>query len=114
MPDSLKYQLKFFNLFIQKKNFWIIVATDIALIIAAHACSYMIRFPGGFETSGFKYPLIATLPLLIAVKIPIFYAFGLYRGMWRYTSLNDLFNIVKATAIAFLISSCPGSEHMYI
>jgi FlaA1/EpsC-like NDP-sugar epimerase len=103
MPDSLKYQLKFFNLFIQKKNFWIIVATDIALIIAAHGCAYLTRFPGGFAVTTFNYPFATTLPLLIAVKIPILYAFGLYRGMWRYTSLNDLFNVFKATSISFFV-----------
>jgi len=103
MYNSLHSQLKIFNYCIRKKNFWILLATDIALIIAAHSCAYLLRFPGEFYTATVNYPFTATLPLLIAVKIPVFYAFGLYRGMWRYTSLNDLLNIIKATSISFLI-----------
>ncbi len=103
MPNSLHSQLNFFSLCIRKKNFWILLVIDIALLIAAHGCAYLTRFPGGFEASTFNYPFAATLPLLIAVKIPIFYAFGLYRGMWRYTSLNDLFNVLKATSISFFV-----------
>ena len=102
MPNSYYKQLKFFNLFIQKKNFWIILVTDIILIVFAHYGAYQLRFPGWF--SGPTFVQFATaLPLLIVIKIPVFYTFGLYRGMWRYTSLNDLLNITKATLVAFLM-----------
>ncbi|MCK5784051.1 MAG: polysaccharide biosynthesis protein [Desulfobacterales bacterium] len=103
MPNSFHSQLSFFNRCVQKKNFWILLATDIALIIAAHGCAYLIRFPDGISAATFKYPIVVTIPLLIAIKIPVFYTFGLYRGMWRYTSLNDLINIIKATSISFLV-----------
>jgi FlaA1/EpsC-like NDP-sugar epimerase len=103
MPNSLHSQLKFFNRFIQKKNFWIILATDIALIIFAHCSAYLLRFPGGFPSPVFIQQFATALPLLIVIKIPTFYAFGLYRGMWRYTSLNDLLNITKATLVSLLI-----------
>ncbi len=43
------------------------------------------------------------LPFLICIKIPVFYAAGLYRGMWRYTSLRDLTNILKGTLLASVI-----------
>jgi len=33
----------------------------------------------------------------------VFATMGLYRGIWRYASLNDVLAIVKATAIAVLI-----------
>ncbi len=33
----------------------------------------------------------------------IFYYFGLYKGMWRYTSIKDLENIIKAS---FISSAC--------
>ena len=77
MPNSLHSQLKFFNNFIHNKNFWIILLTDIVLLVLAHYCAYLLRFPGWFY--GPTYIQFATaLPLLIAIKIPTFYAFGLY------------------------------------
>ena len=43
----------------------------------------------------------------ILCKIPVFYIFGLYRGMWRYTSTADLINIIKAVCVSsgFIIMS---------
>ncbi len=104
MPSSLRSQVRFFGHFIQNKNFWLILATDIILIIVAHASAYLLRFPD-IEKSYAVYcrQISSTLPLLISIKIPIFYAFGLYRGMWRYTSLSDLINIVKASALSLCV-----------
>jgi FlaA1/EpsC-like NDP-sugar epimerase len=43
---------------------------------------------------------------MLVIKLLIFYYFDLYRGMWRYTSISDLFNIIKAASISsFLIVS---------
>ena len=104
MPRSVRSQIKFFNRFIRNKNFWMILATDIILIIIAHICAYWFRFPDRFASSAtFSPQFLSTLPLLIGVKLPIFYAFGLYRGMWRYTGLNDLLNIIKASLVSFCL-----------
>jgi FlaA1/EpsC-like NDP-sugar epimerase len=36
-------------------------------------------------------------------KMVCFYLFNLYRGMWRYTSIVDLFNIIKAATVSSLL-----------
>ena len=43
------------------------------------------------------------LPYVVVVKLICFYYFDLYKGMWRYTSLNDLLNVVKAALTASFI-----------
>ncbi len=43
------------------------------------------------------------VPLAITIRIPVFYMMGLYSGMWRYTSLEDLQNIIKAVFFSSLI-----------
>jgi FlaA1/EpsC-like NDP-sugar epimerase len=40
---------------------------------------------------------------MIIVKVMSFYLFDLYRGMWRYTSIADLLNIIKATTVSSLL-----------
>lgn len=47
--------------------------------------------------------VVRLLPVVILIKIVIFYFFHGYRGMWRYTSLNDLFNIIKASVFSSLV-----------
>lgn len=89
---------KFLYHLLQRKNFWIILSIDILLIILAHTCAYLIRFD--FEITYQISQIISLVPLLILIKIPVFFSLGLYRGMWRFTSIEDLFNIAKATALS--------------
>lgn len=37
--------------------------------------------------------------LIIPFKILLFFEFNLYRGMWRYTGINDLINLIKSTFV---------------
>lgn len=81
----------------------IIVTVDILLLILSLYFAYTLRFEGNVLSSELYRQFLAILPISIAVKIPIFYFWGLYRGMWRYTSTGDLQNIFKATSIATLV-----------
>jgi len=40
---------------------------------------------------------------IVVAKVISFQYFGLYKGMWRYTSILDVFNIVKANTIGSII-----------
>ena len=44
-----------------------------------------------------------TLPFILAAKLFAFYYFNLYRGMWRYTSIVDLQNVLKASSLASVV-----------
>ena len=44
-----------------------------------------------------------TLPVVVAVQALVFWGFGLYRGIWRYASLNDLRRLVMAVIVASLV-----------
>ena len=90
---------KFFN-----KNFIIIFVVDMLLLTAALYDAFLIRFE--FNIPPFYFDLfLQMLPYVIVTKIACLYFFDLYRGMWRYTSVSDLLNIIKAaTASALLIT----------
>lgn len=45
----------------------------------------------------------SSLPIFMAACAAVFAFMGLYRGIWRYASLNDVVAIVKATAIAIAV-----------
>jgi O-antigen biosynthesis protein WbqV len=58
----------------------------------------------GNETFGyFSQDLLLALVLFVAVCGAVFMYFGLYRGIWRYASLNDLEAIVRAASVSILI-----------
>jgi len=83
-------------------NFWVLVGLDLVLILGAHALAYLLRFEGGIPPEHLAR-MTGLFPLLGAVKLACFFSFRLYRGMWRYTSLPDLMNVLKAVTTASLL-----------
>jgi FlaA1/EpsC-like NDP-sugar epimerase len=83
------------------RNFLVIFGIDAILLVASWYIAYLVRFEFNIPTqywASFK----RVLPLLLIAKIVGFYFFDLYRGMWRYTSIADLFNIIKASSVSSL------------
>jgi FlaA1/EpsC-like NDP-sugar epimerase len=75
---------------------------DAGLLVAAFLLSYLLRFEGQVPVKEWKSFNI-TVFCIIPLKLIVFMFFGLYRGMWRYTSLVDLLNVLKATLISSVI-----------
>lgn len=81
------------------KNFYIVASVDSILNILSLYLSYKIRF--GMLLSSPDWDLfIQCLPIVMIVKFIFFYTFDLYHGMWRYTSITDLANIIKAATFS--------------
>jgi FlaA1/EpsC-like NDP-sugar epimerase len=81
---------------IRTKNFYLIFAVDVCLLVGAYWLSYAIRFEGRIPAHDWNN-FVSTLPYILCFKLFTFFMFGLYKGMWRYTSLVDLLNLLKAT-----------------
>jgi FlaA1/EpsC-like NDP-sugar epimerase len=84
---------------LRNKNFWTILGIDVALVCVSCWLAYLIRFEGNIPPEQMEL-LLHTLPWIVPLKIALFWWVGLYRGMWRYTSIADLINIIKAAVIA--------------
>jgi len=84
---------------IRNRNFWTIIGIDVALVCTSYVMAYLIRFEGDIPPQQ-MHLLLQTLPWIVPLKIAVFSWVGLYRGMWRYTSIADLINIITATVIS--------------
>jgi len=84
------------------KNFFIVLAADLLLLAASFYVAHLVRFDFDIP-SRTCLSVKWVLPFIVTLKITIFYFFDLYRGMWRYTSLADLFNIIKGSTLSTLI-----------
>lgn len=61
----------------------------------AYYLAYSLRFDWAIsfgELANFSRTVIWIVP----VKLVCFFFFGMYKGMWRYTSIQDLKNLIKA------------------
>ena len=84
------------------RNSILVLVMDIILVVFAWYFSHNLRFNFDVPTSDFQ-TLKRLLPLIIGIKILAFLMFDLYQGMWRYTSLTDLSNIIKASSLGSVI-----------
>ena len=86
-----------------RRNFLVILGIDALLLAAAWYGAHLARFD--FAIPEQRWILLKRmLPIILTVKIITFYFLDLYRGMWRYTSITDLLNIIKAATIGSLLS----------
>jgi len=56
--------------------------------------------PWNHENGGVFWPALA---LLLLIRFGMFLAFDLFRGMWRYVSMSDLMNIVRAATLGSVL-----------
>ena len=84
------------------RNLFIVLLLDIVLISISFYLAHLIRYDFTQEP-WFFHSFLNLLPYMLGCKIFCFYYFDLYKGMWRYTGLNDLIGIVKASLTATFI-----------
>ena len=71
----------------------LVVGLHLALIVVASYLAFSLRFDGSVP-SNYMQLWWQTLPWLVAIQATTFLPFRLYEGLWRYTSIWDLRNIV--------------------
>ena len=87
---------------LRNRNFYLLVTADIGLFITSIFMAYAVRF--SFYIPHAEYhQILVVLPWLITVKVSTFFLLGVYRGMWRYTSIPDALRLLKASLLATLI-----------
>jgi UDP-GlcNAc:undecaprenyl-phosphate/decaprenyl-phosphate GlcNAc-1-phosphate transferase len=79
------------------------VLLDVVLIVLAYWSAYAIKFEPFSDSPAWKL-FLRTLPVLVVVRLAAFLFFGVYRGIWRYTGMDDLMAFAKAVAAGSLIS----------
>lgn len=85
-------------------KFYVVIISDIILTILSYWLSYLLRF--NFTVpSIYEHVFFRSFPVLLLIRVICFHAFGLYKGVWRYASINDLLRILKAITLSTIIFS---------
>ncbi len=79
----------------------LIVAHDLVMVWLCWQLLHFVRY--AMLPQSPSYPLWSSeIAIVIAGQGLVFWWMGLYRGLWRFASLPDLWNIVKACALGFI------------
>ena len=77
---------------------WLILAHDLLATAAAVVASFFIRFEEAGLAERWRL-LVILLPAFVLYSGVVYGFCGLYKAKWRFTSLPDLYNIVRATTV---------------
>jgi len=75
---------------------------DIFMASMSLPLSLWLRMGSSIDTVPTEF-VIQSTALFAVVAACVFWPMGLYRGIWRYASMNDLIQITKAVSLAVLI-----------
>jgi FlaA1/EpsC-like NDP-sugar epimerase len=95
--------MNYFNKRIRDKNFLLLLVSDLLIITTAFCVSVLFRYEFIFPTEVAYLITPLSTTTFIITKILSFKIFGLYKGMWRYTSVWDMMNIFKGNLFASLL-----------
>src|SRR3954465_10190822 len=69
------------------------------LVALAVLLAFVLRFDRGIPTR-YSELLIQSIGFVVAGKLAVFWAFGLYHKLWRFTDGKDFEAIIRAVVVA--------------
>ena len=84
---------------ITSRNFWVMIVADSIFLCLSFYLAYLIRFDGVFSPHYFKL-FLKTVFWLVPLKLTCLFIYGAYKGMWRYTGIYDMENLLKACLLS--------------
>lgn len=97
--------LLFFNKFFSKLP---VILSDVMAIPLAWTMAYWLRYNMHPSPQAlFSSHSLLALALLTLMQVTCYYYFKIYRGLWRFSSLNDVIRIVKASISATVLVILP-------
>jgi FlaA1/EpsC-like NDP-sugar epimerase len=85
----------------KNRNFYVVLGADLVCFTASLILAYGLRFSLEIPAKEWNH-IFFLLPGLLLVKTLVFFVMGVYRGMWRYTSIPDAIRLAKASVLATL------------
>ena len=77
---------------------------DTLMIPVAWLLAYWLRFDLGEIPPPAVAEALHSLIVLVPLQVVLFWAFGLYRGIWRFASLPDLMRIIKSAGFGAAVA----------
>ncbi len=79
------------------------VLNDLAICLLAYYGAILLRFDGDIPIRYYQ-SAIRMMPVVIVAQLASFLALGLYRGLWRYTSMADVATLIRAVGGGWVAS----------
>jgi FlaA1/EpsC-like NDP-sugar epimerase len=81
---------------------WVNVATHAILVVLAYLTAFVLRFDTDF-TSFRAWQFLGTLPVLLPIRLAVFWQCGIFRLYWRHVGFRDLLGLQSAVTLSSLL-----------
>ncbi len=89
---------------LRNRNFYLMFFGDAAIFVMACVGAYLLRFEFVL-TPYYIHQILKVLLISLPLKLAVFFLLGAYRGMWRYTGVDDFWRLAKACLASFLLTT---------
>ena len=87
---------------VARRRPWVNVATHVILFALAYFGAYALRFD--FELDSDRaWQFFVTLPLLVPVRLIVFWRWGMFRLYWHHVGFRDLIGLQSAVTLSSLL-----------
>src|SRR5579862_8336960 len=82
-----------------KYRIWLIAFSQVTLIACSYYFSFLLRLDIPLDGAS-RLLFWETIPIVLVIKLLVFYRFGLLRGWWRYVGMSDVADIAGASFLS--------------
>jgi UDP-GlcNAc:undecaprenyl-phosphate GlcNAc-1-phosphate transferase len=79
------------------------VFVDVSFIALSYYLALLFRFEGDFSPAVREHYL-STIPLILFVKMVVFYLAGLYKGSWGYMNVDDVLRMLRSVLLGCVVA----------
>jgi FlaA1/EpsC-like NDP-sugar epimerase len=109
-----------FSRTILRRNAWFAAAFQVSLVFVSLVLAWLLSFDFSLPH---RHILLTVAPVLVVIRLAVIARFGLLHGWWRYVSMEDVVEIIKADLLGtgvfflvmryvFVITVFPGSVYV--
>ena len=80
-----------------------VVFHDLGMVVLAWLMAYLVRYNFAMGPAEW-WAMTKSLVIVVIAQGLMFWRFGLYRSVWRFASLPDLWNIVRAVLLGMVVA----------
>ena len=87
---------------LKNPSLYLMLLIEASVFAMAYTGAHLLRFEFSLTSRDFGQ-IMLVLPWLIPLKLAVFSALGLYKGMWRYSSLRDFWRLAQGCSLSTLL-----------
>ncbi|NOG82534.1 MAG: polysaccharide biosynthesis protein [Planctomycetes bacterium] len=85
------------------KNRRVVVTTiHILQVVLANYLAFLLRFEIALSSS-YVNQLVHSLPILLVIRFVLYLQAGMYKDLWRYSSISDMISIIRTVSIGSVV-----------